>query len=89
MQFKKKKFHLDLSIQNYGFLKFKLQICVNSEAEGKRQKLDCNAKCMLASRKVFSVYLIRQLEMKFLNWSWLTFQKLVIIFIDFLEKVKN
>ena len=36
MQLKKKKpFHLDLSMQNYGFLKFELQICVNSEGKDK------------------------------------------------------
>ena len=27
--------------------------------------------------------------MKILNWSWLTFQKIVINFVDFLERDKN
>ena len=38
----KKSSHLDLSMQNYGLLKFKLQNYINSEAEGIRQKINCN-----------------------------------------------
>ena len=34
--------YLDLSIQSYRFLKFKLQNCVNREVEGKGQKLNSN-----------------------------------------------
>ena len=33
--------------------------------------------------------IIYHLEMKFLNWSWLTFKKLIIIFMKFSEKDKN
>ena len=36
-----------------------------------------------------SLHLVRRLEMKFLSYSWLTFQKLIINFVDFSEKKKK
>lgn len=35
-----------------------------------------------------SLHLVRWMEMKFLSWNWMTFQKLVIIFVDLSEKAK-
>ena len=36
-----------------------------------------------------SLRLVRWLKMKILSWSWLIFQKLIIIFVNFLEKDKT
>ena len=41
---KKKLSHTDLSIWNYGLLKFKLQKCVNNKSKWKRQELNYNFK---------------------------------------------
>ena len=38
-----------MSMQNYEFLKFELENCVNSEVEGKRQKLDYDLKVWIMS----------------------------------------
>ena len=38
----KKLFHLNLSMQSNGFLKFELQNYINNETNGKGQKLNCD-----------------------------------------------